>query len=304
MKQIQIKVPAKINLFLHVTGRRSDGYHLLESIFCPIDWYDDLTISICETPGITRTGGLPGLAQKDDLAVRAAHCLLDKLPLQTGVHIDLKKNIPSGAGLGGGSADAAYTLMAINELLQLNKTQQELATIGCTLGADVPFFLGNGPAFVSGIGDCIDAIALPEMAAVVIKPPASIPTVDIFRHPDLTREASSVKISVFGFSDSCGLPNFIANEGKNQLQPVAESVCKQVVEAVSLFQTLPHSHAAQWVRMSGSGSSVFGVFSNMLQARQAEVMLQQQREAQHSNQWLIKAVKTLPHANLKSQTVS
>jgi 4-diphosphocytidyl-2-C-methyl-D-erythritol kinase len=303
MKQISLNVPAKINLFLHITGRRPDGYHLLESIFCPVDWYDQLSITTRETPGVSRSGGLTGLAPEDDLVVKAANALLEKGPLTTGLHIDLKKNIPSGAGLGGGSADAAYTIMAINELLQLNKKQDELMEIGVTLGADVPFFMGNGGAFVSGIGECIEPLALPELPIVIIKPPASIPTVDIFTHPDLTREASSVRILVFGFSQTSGLLNFVRTEARNQLQPVAELVCEQVSAAVSLMKRLPFELAPEWVRMSGSGSSVFGVFSSKQKALQAESALKQQCEASGLNHWLIKAVTTLPEASFKSQAV-
>ncbi len=303
MKQIRLNVPAKINLFLHITGRRADGYHLLESIFCPVDWYDQLSITTRETPGVSRTGGLAGLAPEDDLVVKAANSLLKKSGINAGVHIDLKKNIPSGAGLGGGSADAAYTLMAINELLQLNKKQDELMAIGATLGADVPFFMGNGGAFVSGIGEFVEPLALPELPIVIVKPPASIATVDIFSHPDLTREASSVKMLVFGFSQTSGLLNFIRTEARNQLQPVAELVCKQVVVAVSLLQRLPFEIAPDWVRMSGSGSSVFGVFSSKQKALQAEAALKQQCESSGLNQWLVKAATTLPEASLKSQAV-
>ena len=303
MKRLHLKVRAKINLFLHITGRRPDGYPLLESLFCPIDWYDELTVTVLDTPGIRRTGGLPGLAPEDDLVVKAAQCLLKNAPVGTGLHIDLKKNIPSGAGLGGGSADAAYTLMAISELLGLNKSQSELMAIGSTLGADIPFFLGDGAAFVSGIGEQVQPLDLPELPLVVIKPPASIPTLAVFKHPDLTRNASSVKISVFGFSDSQGLLNFMRSEGTNQLQPVAEAMCKQVSEAVSLFNCLPAELAPQWVRMSGSGSAVFGVFLSKHQAQKAEKRLQQQCEANNLSDWQVKAVSSLPKASLKSQTV-
>ncbi|MCE2680134.1 MAG: 4-(cytidine 5'-diphospho)-2-C-methyl-D-erythritol kinase [Burkholderiales bacterium] len=303
MKQISLNVPAKINLFLHITGRRADGYHLLESIFCPVDWYDQLSITTSEAAGVSRSGGLAGLAPEDDLVVKAANSLLKKSAINTGLHIDLKKNIPSGAGLGGGSADAAYTLMAINELLQLNQKKDELIAIGATLGADVPFFMGNGGAFVSGIGEIVEPLALPELPIVIVKPPASIATVDIFTHPDLTREASSVKMLVFGFSQTSELLNFVETEAENQLQPVAELVCKQVVDAVSLLKRLPFEIAPEWVRMSGSGSSVFGVFSSKQKALQAESALKQQCEVSSLNQWLVKAVTTLPKTPLKSQAV-
>ena len=185
-------VPAKLNLFLHVTGQRPDGYHLLESVFVAIDWYDTLEVSVDQSGQIQRTGDIHWPEEKD-LAVRAAQALRTqglrdgRLDTDAGCCLMLKKAIPHGAGLGGGSADAAYTLRLLNALWQLDYPADNLVAIGLQLGADVPFFLGPPSAHVRGIGEEIVDYPLAAQNFVVVVPPVEVPTAAIFRDARLVR---------------------------------------------------------------------------------------------------------------------
>lgn len=313
-----INVPAKINLFLHVTGRRADGYHLLESIFCPVDCCDRLTLRMTDTPGVVRSGGLPGLDADNDLTVRAARLLLQSYGAAHGLEIELDKKIPAGAGMGGGSADAAFTLLGLNRLLGSPFAARELVPMALQLGADVPFFLDAKPAFVSGIGEEIEPIDVDPLSLVIVKPPVSVATAAIFGSPHLTRSASSVKISVFGFSGVSNtaetLAAFIAEQTTNQLQPVAQQVATEIEKAVNLLQSLPAACKPEWVRMTGSGSAVFGVFADRKTADQAALHLQQvlcdfksahnqHNQLNQSEDWFVWSGSTLQSATLENQIV-
>ncbi len=327
---LHLRVPAKINLFLHVTGRRTDGYHLLESIFCPVDLYDDLRIHLSAPTGVRLTGGVPGIDPQDDLTVRAAQAFMQAARaagavfpavghLDCGIDLTLLKRIPAGAGMGGGSADAAFTLMGLNHLAGSPLSDPELAAMAVKLGADVPFFLSGHPAFVSGIGEILEPIDIPRLPVVIIKPPTHLPTARIFTDPDLTRNASGVKISVFGFSDAQQLLAYVSEHTTNQLQVVAQRHCPDIVQAVSLFENLQTALQAQWVRMTGSGSAVFGVFKDVATARSAAEALASQlsncvthrlhatspaADSQDSgSSWFVWHGSTLPSASLKDQMV-
>ena len=240
---LDVPAPAKLNLFLHVTGRRADGYHLLQSVFMLIDWCDTLHFELRRDARITRRDlGTP--LPEDDLIVRAARLLQHASGTALGADIAIDKRIPAQAGMGGGSSDAASTLLALNRLWQLNLPRPQLEQLGLQLGADVPFFLRGHNAWVEGIGEQITPVALPPARFCVLKPAAGVDTASIFRHPQLERATKPATIADFA-ADPYGF-------GHNDLQPVAQALCPEVSQALALLE----SQGLQ-ARMTGSGSAVF-----------------------------------------------
>jgi len=245
---LELRAPAKLNLFLHIVGRRSDGYHLLQSVFQLIDWCDVVTLKLIPENEVRRIHPIPGVAPDDDLVVRAAKLLKDFSGIQSGVEIGLKKEIPMGAGLGGGSSDAASTLIGLNALWNLNLDKPTLSTLGLKLGADVPFFIFGKNAFVEGVGEEIQEISLKTQDFLVIFPNRSIATASIFQDPELTRDHAPITIDRFLAS--------LNSEQSNDCQAVAVRICPEVKQALDwIRQAVPGSAP----RMSGSGSSVFTV---------------------------------------------
>jgi len=238
-----IFAPAKLNLFLHITGRRSDGYHLLQSVFMLIDWCDTLHFER-RTDGEISREDLAALLPMDDLVVRAARALKAASASPLGAHIGIEKRIPTQAGMGGGSSDAASTLLALNRLWQLDYSLEKLARIGLQLGADVPFFLAGQNAWVEGIGEKITPVALPPGRFLVVKPTQGIPTSLIFSDPGLKRNSETAIISGFA-ADTFGF-------GRNDLQGVAQKLCPGVTQALEWLACRGLSG-----RMTGSGSAVF-----------------------------------------------
>lgn len=238
-----IPAPAKLNLFLHIVGRRADGYHLLESVFMLIDWVDTLHFELRHDGHISREDLSVPLPQ-DDLVVRAAHALQKLTGTRLGAHIAIDKRIPSQAGLGGGSSDAASTLLALNRLWQLNLGLDALLPLALALGADVPFFLGGHNAWVCGIGEKMTPIALPPAQFLVVKPADGLATQRIFSHPQLKRDTEPAIISGFA-ADAYGF-------GCNDLQGVAQQICPGVSQALAWLSNLGLNG-----RMTGSGSAVF-----------------------------------------------
>lgn len=239
----EVPAPAKLNLFLHITGRRADGYHLLQSVFLLVDWQD--TLAFERRPGgrlsrEDRGATLP----PDDLCLRAARALQEATGTPHGAHIVLTKRLPSQAGMGGGSSDAASCLLALNRLWGLGLTRRELETIGLRLGADVPFFLRGRNAWVEGVGEQITPIELPPARFVVVQPDQGLETARIFSDPGLRRDTAPAIISGFAARPY--------DFGSNDLQPVAERLCPGVSQALNWL-------AAQGLkpRMTGSGSAVF-----------------------------------------------
>lgn len=276
-----LPAPAKLNLFLHIVGRRADGYHLLESPFQLIDWADTLHIDRREDGQLHRHDLGPALPA-DDLCLRAARLLQTESGTALGADIHIDKHLPWGAGLGGGSSDAATVLLALNRLWGLNWPRQRLCALGARLGADVPFFVGGHNAFVQGIGEILTPLpadVLPAQAFAVVKPEASLPTAAIFSSEKLTRDTKSVIVmgSRAGnaaqaadangsevISSERGLTYQVLAEtaehlgewhsgfGRNDLQPAAEAVCTEVTQVARwLEQRFGNS------RMTGSGSAVF-----------------------------------------------
>jgi 4-diphosphocytidyl-2-C-methyl-D-erythritol kinase len=238
-----VPAPAKLNLFLHITGRRPDGYHELQSVFMLIDWCDTLHFEKRPGGAISRedlTLALPA----QDLITRAAHLLQSHTGCTDGVHIAVEKQIPAQAGMGGGSSDAATCLLALNRLWGLNLGLPTLEKLGLQLGADVPFFLRGHNAWVEGVGEKITPIELPAAQFWVLKPPQGIETSQIFAHPDLKRDTNAATISVFAAETY--------DFGHNDLQPVAQALCPGVEQAVQAL-----NQAGLSARMTGSGSAVF-----------------------------------------------
>jgi 4-diphosphocytidyl-2-C-methyl-D-erythritol kinase len=249
--------PAKLNLFLHVTGRRADGYHLLQSVFQLLDHGDLLDFHVREDGAIRRTTDIAGVPEDSDLVIRAARALQAAAQMRStrkipGADIALHKYLPMGGGLGGGSSDAATTLMALNHLWQAGLTRAELMALALPLGADIPFFLFGQNAFAQGIGEELIAVNTPECWYVVIEPGVSVPTAKIFNATQLTRDSKPVKITDF----SGGPDNF----GKNDLQGVAAELFPQIAEAVTWLAKFGNA------RMTGSGACVFSAFAQEQQA--------------------------------------
>ena len=238
-----IAAPAKLNLFLHITGRRSDGYHLLQSVFMLIDWCDTLHFDR-RTDGEISREDLGTALPVDDLIVRAARALKAASGSPFGAHIGIEKRIPAQAGMGGGSSDAASTLLALNRLWQLDYSLEKLTQIGLQLGADVPFFLAGHNAWVEGIGEKMTPVSLPSGRFVVVKPAEGLETRLIFSDPALKRDSETAIISGFA-ADTFGF-------GRNDLQSVAQRLCPSVTQALEWLASCGLSG-----RMTGSGSAVF-----------------------------------------------
>ena len=246
MRTLILPAPAKLNLFLHVTGRRDDGYHTLESLFVAVDFGDTVTLTRRDDGRIVRTADLPGVRPKEDLAVRAAAALQREARSRCGVEIAVLKRIPMGGGLGGGSSDAASVLLGLNRLWDLGLSRARLQSIGLALGADVPFFVFGEPAVARGVGERLAAVSLPPLWVTVLAPAVAVPTAAIFGAAELTRDTPSVKMDVFS-----------EGYGRNDLQPVAVARHPAVAEALAwLTARSPHA------RMTGSGGCVFAPFAS------------------------------------------
>ena len=258
-----LRSPAKLNLFLHIVGRRPDGYHLLQSVFQLIDWCDTIRLRAIPENEVRRNNVLPNVPPEQDLVVRAAKLLKEFCKFDGGVEITLQKEIPMGAGLGGGSSDAATTLIGLNHLWGLQLDKSTLADLGLKLGADVPFFIYGHNAFVEGIGEKIQEIDLKNHDFLVIFPNQGIATAGIFQDPELTRDHAQITIDGFLASPW--------SELSNDCQAVAMRICPQVKQALDwISQAVPGSEP----RMSGSGSSVFAVLDSKTTPAKLENLLQ------------------------------
>jgi 4-diphosphocytidyl-2-C-methyl-D-erythritol kinase len=261
--------PAKLNLFLHVTGRRPDGYHLLQSVFQLIDRADTLHFDLRDDGRIVRTTEVPGVPEEQDLIVRALRLLAGEYQRRhgraaPGIAVAVEKLLPMGGGLGGGSSDAATALMAANHLWRAGLSQQELMALGLPLGADIPFFLFGETAFAEGVGEALRPVAGPDCWYVVIEPGVSVPTPAIFGAPDLTRDTKPVTISDFSRHQS--VHGELAGFGRNDLQAVAVRLFPPVAQAVEWLGRYGQA------RMTGSGACVFCALSS--ESKADEVLAQ------------------------------
>ena len=253
MCALTVPAPAKLNLFLHVTGRRDDGYHLLETLLVALDVGDTITLTCRDDGAIARTTQLRGVAPQDDLAVRAATAFKQATGGALGVDIAVAKRIPLGGGLGGGSSDAASVLLALNRLWGARRPRADLMRIGLALGADVPFFLGSGPALARGIGERLIPVSLPTLWVAVIVPAVSVATATIFAAPELTRDTASAKIDVFS-----------EGYGRNDLQQTAAARFPDITVALGSL-----GERSRLARMTGSGGCVFAPFASEAEAQAA-----------------------------------
>lgn len=243
--------PAKLNLFLHVVGRRPDGYHLLQTVFRFLDHGDRLHIAPRQDGAIRRGQPLPGVSEEHDLCLRAARLLQAHAGCRLGADIRLDKRLPMGGGLGGGSSDAATVLLALNRLWGLDLPRAELQVLGLELGADVPVFVFGRSAFAEGVGEQLQAVELAPASYVVLTPPVHVSTAEIFAHPALTRDTPAVKMRVF----STGF-------GHNDLERVVCERYPQVAECLVWLRKFGDA------RMTGSGACVFAAFPDREAAEQ------------------------------------
>ncbi|MCB1929337.1 MAG: 4-(cytidine 5'-diphospho)-2-C-methyl-D-erythritol kinase [Rhodocyclaceae bacterium] len=246
---LQCPAPAKLNLFLHVTGRRADGYHMLQSAFRLIDWHDTISMRVRRDGQVVRCRPLAGVAAADDLMVRAAHLLQAHSGCRLGVELAVDKRLPMGGGLGGGSSDAATVLMALNRLWSLDLDRTALMALGLRLGADVPFFIFGRDAFAEGVGEVLQPMALPPCQYVVAKPQLEVPTAAVFGDPELTRDSAPIRMA-----------DFAASTTRNDLEPV---VRLRYPEVDRLIRWLGRYAPA---RMTGSGACVFAPFADANEA--------------------------------------
>ncbi|OZI66627.1 4-(cytidine 5'-diphospho)-2-C-methyl-D-erythritol kinase [Bordetella genomosp. 11] len=282
MNLYDVPAPAKLNLFLHIVGRRGDGYHLLQTVFRFIGLADSLHFESRADGDIVRVDPLPGVPADTDLTVRAARALQAATGTRQGVSIGLEKRIPMGGGLGGGSSDAASTLIALNRLWNTGLSRAALMRLALPLGADVPVFVFGQSAFAEGVGEILTAVPLPERAYLVAQPDASVPTPAVYGDPDLTRDTPCIKIADFLAStyfsragqmqsgQPPGHPPGIRQlplYGRNDMEPV---VYRRFPEVFRAAQWLASPGLEVVARMSGSGACLFAEFPDMQAAILAE----------------------------------
>lgn len=241
--------PAKLNLFLHVVGRRPDGYHLLQTVFRFLDYGDSVRIGVRQDGVLRLLNPLPGVPAENDLCFRAARLLQEHTGCDLGADIGLDKRLPMGGGLGGGSSDAATVLMALNRLWRLNLAREELEMLGLRLGADVPVFVFGRAAFAEGVGEKLQAVTLPPASYVVLVPPVQVATAEIFGNPGLTRDTPEMKI-----------PPLPHGCGHNDLEPVAVSLYPVIGDYLDWLRSYGDA------RMTGSGACVFAAFRDRAEA--------------------------------------
>jgi 4-diphosphocytidyl-2-C-methyl-D-erythritol kinase len=246
----QWPAPAKLNLFLHVTGRRADGYHDLQTVFQLIDLADDIHIHVREDGVIERPTGPEGVPAEADLVVRAARALQAAAQSRLGASLSVTKHIPLGAGLGGGSSDAATVLVALNQIWKCGLSQQELAAIGVKLGADVPVFVWGRSAWAEGRGERLTPLELPETWFVLVHPRVHIQTAAVFQAPELTRNSPPITIA-----------GFLQSGGRNDFEPVVRGRYPEVARALDWL-----GHFAP-ARLTGTGSCVFAPCASLMEAQ-------------------------------------
>ncbi|HEY4294980.1 MAG TPA: 4-(cytidine 5'-diphospho)-2-C-methyl-D-erythritol kinase [Paraburkholderia sp.] len=258
--------PAKLNLFLHITGRRPDGYHTLQTVFQLLDWGDTLHFTRRDDGLVTRSTEIADVPPEHDLTVRAAMLLKTHTGSSEGVDIEIEKRLPMGAGLGGGSSDAATTLLALNRLWKLDLSRLELQALALKLGADVPFFVFGKNAFAQGVGEALDVVQLPPRHFLVVTPRVHVPTAAIFSEKALTRDSSPLIITDFPAELSCNT-EWPESFGRNDMQQVVVGKYAEVAQVLRWFENVAPA------RMSGSGASVFAAFRSKAEAEAVQTKL-------------------------------
>lgn len=245
MHMLTLPAPAKLNLMLHITGRRADGYHELQTLFQFLDYGDELVLRPREDGQIRLLTELPGVDHDSNLIVRAARLLQRESGCALGADIQLTKRLPMGGGIGGGSSDAATTLVGLDHLWNTRLGEDRLTELGLNLGADVPVFVRGRAAFAEGVGERLQPVDLPESWFLVIAPQVSVSTAEIFADPELTRNTPAITVR-----------SLLAGGGHNDCQPVVEKRYPEVRNALSLLNKFVQA------RMTGTGACVFGSFPN------------------------------------------
>tara|TARA_R110002073_G_scaffold281386_4_gene445639 strand:+ start:4755 stop:5585 length:831 start_codon:yes stop_codon:yes gene_type:complete len=243
---LSVLSPAKLNLFLHITGRRKNGYHELQTVFQLLDWGDDLTLTPNNSALITLESNPIDIPLEDNLIIRAAR-LLQRGDL--GAHITVDKRIPTGAGLGGGSSNAASTLLALNHLWDLQLTREQLQTIGAGLGADVPVFVGARSAWAEGVGEILTPVELAQRWYLILVPDCHVSTAQIFSHRQLTRNTIPIKMATF-----------FEGESRNDCQQLVRRLYPQVDKALKMLDNFGEA------RLTGTGACAFISFENATEA--------------------------------------
>ena len=251
-KQITISAPAKLNLFLHITGQREDGYHLLQTVFQFLDYADTINLTVREDKHIVRVSDLAGVPAEDDLVVKAAKLLQNHCAVDLGADISVEKVLPMGGGLGGGSSNAASVLVALNHLWGCGLAQQELMELGVQLGADVPIFIFAQSAWAEGVGEHLKAVDLPEKWFLVLKPQINVSTAEVFSNSQLRRDCSTITIR-----------DFLAGQTENVCEKPVREMYPEVDEALRDLAEYGES------KLTGTGACVFAAFDNKEQAEEA-----------------------------------
>ncbi|MBX2859210.1 MAG: 4-(cytidine 5'-diphospho)-2-C-methyl-D-erythritol kinase [Cellvibrionaceae bacterium] len=251
MPTLTLPCPAKLNLFLHILGKRTDGYHELQTVFQLLNVGDELQLTSLQQPDIELNNAIPGLAKRDNLVYKAAKLLQQTTQCRLGAKLQLRKVLPTGGGIGGGSSNAATTLVGLNHLWQTGVSIEELAQMARQLGADVPVFVHGKTAWAEGVGEKLQALELPVRWYVVLAPNCHVSTARIFSHQELTRDTLAIKVAAF-----------LERGGKNDCQPLVERLFPQVRDAV---EWLNQFGLAQ---LTGTGACVFAEFSNEREAKQ------------------------------------
>ncbi|VUD59834.1 4-diphosphocytidyl-2-C-methyl-D-erythritol kinase [Thalassocella blandensis] len=247
---LELPSPAKLNLMLHITGRREDGYHQLQTVFQLLDFGDTLKITPQTTPDIELNPPLPGVPLENNLIYRAANILKEYTGFNGGAKITLDKKLPMGGGIGGGSSNAATALVGLNHLWNTDLTYNELAKLGAKLGADIPVFIEGRTAWAEGIGEILTPLELPEYWYLVLAPQCHVSTAKIFCHKDLTRDTLAITVAAF-----------LERGGKNDCQPLVETLFPQVRDAVEWLNQFGRA------QLTGTGACVFAPFDSKEAAR-------------------------------------
>ena len=284
--KLVLPAPAKLNLFLHIIGRRDDGYHLLQSVFQFLDYGDEISFEVNNEADLSLTSNIPELNNSDNLIIRAAKLLQKKLSVECGARIHLTKRLPMGGGVGGGSSDAATTLLALNALWNLNLSMDELAALGLQLGADVPVFVRGFSAFAEGVGEILQPVDPKENCYLVLVPDAHVDTTRMYRHEDLTRDTPAIKVCA-------AFDLFDYKECRNDFEPLVRRLYPEVDNCLALLDNFAGSlcgkssgknsgKSSGKAMMSGSGACVFAPFDSREQAQAAQLKLTSSDEAINS----------------------
>lgn len=254
MTSLTLLSPAKLNLFLHITGRRADGYHNLQTLFQLLDYGDELSFNTRSDGQITLTPELPGVSFEQNLIIKAVRALAPYKPAAAGVDIQLEKRLPMGGGIGGGSSNAATTLVALNYLWGCGLNKNQLQAIGLQLGADVPVFINAQTAWAEGVGEDLKPIKMQPKWFLIAQPDCHVSTAEIFLHKDLTRDTSAIKVAAF-----------LERGGKNDCEALVRELYPEVDKALILLQKFDRN-----ARMTGTGACVFASFESAEEARKVQ----------------------------------